>query len=214
MDDKTPKLSSKQRRILDYIRSEVKRRGYPPSVREIGDALGLSSSSTVHGHLRRLESKGFIRRDPTKPRAIEVLQGDETPTPPPVAKADWRTVPVPLLGRVTAGAPILAVENIEETYPLPFDLVRSEDAFMLSVRGESMADAGIHDGDLVIVRRQSTATNGEIVVAMIDDEATVKRFFRESDRIRLQPENPSFEPIYVRDVTILGKVVGLYRRLS
>lgn len=199
-------LSTRQKQILSYIKETLRAKGYPPSVREIGESVGLSSSSTVHSHLAKLEELGFIRRDPTKPRAIDVL--DEAP---------WRQkamTPVPLVGRVTAGQPILAEENIEETYPLPTELVGAENVFMLAVRGESMINAGILDGDYVLVRDQDTARNGEIVVAMVgDDEATVKRFFRERDHIRLQPENDFFEPILSREVTILGKVVGVFRKI-
>lgn len=200
-------LSTRQKQILAYIKETLRIKGYPPSVREIGEAVGLSSSSTVHSHLSKLEELGFIRRDPTKPRAIEVL--DEAP---------WRQkalTPVPMVGRVTAGQPILAVENIEEVYPLPTEFVGNDDnVFMLAVRGDSMINAGILDGDLVIVREQNTARNGDIVVALLDgEEATVKRFYKERDYIRLQPENNYMEPIYSQNVTILGKVVGLYRRL-
>ncbi len=199
-------LSSRQKQILSYIKDTLRAKGYPPSVREIGEAVGLSSSSTVHSHLAKLEECGFIRRDPTKPRAIDVL--DETP---------WRQkamTPVPLVGRVTAGQPILAVENIEETYSLPTELVGGDSVFMLAVQGDSMVNAGILDGDYVLVRDQDTARNGEIVVAMVgDDEATVKRFFRERDHIRLQPENDLLEPIISREVSILGKVVGVFRKI-
>lgn len=198
-------LTQRQQEILEFIRKVVRERGYPPSVREIGEAIGLSSSSTVHGHLDRLEEKGLIRRDPTKPRAIEVIDDREMRT--------RRLIQVPVVGRVTAGQPILAVENIEESYPLPFDLVRAEDVFMLTVRGESMIEAGIFDGDYVLVRKQESAQNGDIVVAMIGDEATVKRFFKENGHFRLQPENPTMAPIIVNEVSILGKVVGLFRRL-
>lgn len=199
-------LGARQRQILAYIKDTLRAKGYPPSVREIGEAVGLSSSSTVHTHLEKLEEMGLIRRDPTKPRAIEVL--DEAP---------WRQkslTPVPLVGRVTAGQPILAVENIEETYPLPTELVGDDNVFMLTVQGASMINAGIFNGDFVLVREQSTARNGDIVVALIDnEEATVKRFFKEKDIIRLQPENDNMDPIYARDVSILGKVVGVFRRL-
>ncbi len=198
-------LTSRQQEILEYIRRVVRERGYPPSVREIGEAIGLSSSSTVHGHLDRLEEKGLIRRDPTKPRALEVVDDREMRA--------RRLIQVPVVGRVTAGEPILAVENIEESYPLPFDLVRHENVFMLTVRGESMIEAGIFDGDYVLVRKQDTAQNGDVVVAMVGDEATVKRFFKENGRFRLQPENPTMAPIIVSEVTILGKVIGLFRRL-
>lgn len=200
-------LTDRQQQILDYIKEQIRQKGYPPSVREIGESVGLSSSSTVHGHLARLEEKGYIRRDPTKPRAIEITEGDFYLT-------KHRTVNVPLVGRVTAGAPILAVENLEDSFPLPYELVRDEDVFMLAVRGESMIDAGILDGDYVIVRRQSDARNGDIVVALVgEEEATVKRFFREKDHIRLQPENRYMEPIIAQDVSILGKVIALFRRI-
>lgn len=198
-------LSSRQREILEFIQQELQRKGYPPSVREIGEAVGLSSSSTVHAHLERLEEMGYIRRDPTKPRAIEVLFGEPTVIPPSI-------ISVPVIGQVTAGMPILAVENIEEYFPLPKDFARYEDVFMLKIRGESMIEAGIFDGDLVLVKKDSSAINGEIVVAMIEDEATVKRFFREDSRYRLQPENSSMEPIYAKEVSIIGKVIGLVRR--
>lgn len=198
-------LSSRQQAILNFILQNIRQKGYPPSVREIGEAVGLSSSSTVHGHLNQMEEKGYIRRDPTKPRAIEILTGENT------AATTKTMIPVPLLGRITAGSPILAVENIEETYPLPYDLVRHHDVFMLTVVGESMIDAGIMDGDYVIVRQQSTANNGDIVVAMIGEEATVKRFYKEKDHFRLQPENKYMSPIYAKDVAVLGKVIGVFR---
>ncbi|WP_409292442.1 transcriptional repressor LexA [Peribacillus sp. SCS-37] len=204
------KLSKRQIDILDFIKGEVKLKGYPPSVREIGEAVGLASSSTVHGHLARLESKGLIRRDPTKPRAIEILDLYEGSHIPKVS-----VVNVPLLGKVTAGQPITAIENIEEYFPLPEHLVPHDDhVFMLEVMGDSMIEAGILDGDFVIVRQQKTANNSDIVVAMTDeDEATVKRFFKEKDFIRLQPENSSMEPIILQNVSILGKVIGLYRQI-
>jgi repressor LexA len=198
-------INNRQKQILKHIKDTLRSKGYPPSVREIGEAVGLSSSSTVHGHLAKLEEMGFIKRDPTKPRAIDVL--DEAP---------WRQkrlTPIPLIGKVTAGQPILAIENIEETYPLPTELVGEEETFMLTVQGDSMMNAGILDGDLIIVRVQRSANNGDIIVAMIDDEATVKRFYKEHDRIRLQPENPAYDPIFSRDVTILGKVIGVFRLL-
>ncbi|MDR5703770.1 MAG: transcriptional repressor LexA [Armatimonadota bacterium] len=199
-------LTKRQREILSYIQEYTRSRGYPPSVREIGRALGLTSSSTVHSHLAALEKKGYIHRDPTKPRAIEILR-DETSLPMK------RVVPVPIIGRVTAGQPILAVENIEDVFPLPWDFVRGEEVFLLRVRGDSMVGAGIFDGDLLLVRRQQTAENGDIVVALLEDEATVKRFYKEREYIRLQPENPAMEPILVRDVVILGKAIALIRRL-
>jgi len=201
-------LTARQRQILDFIRSEIHRRGFPPSVREIGEAVGLSSSSTVHAHLAALEAKGYLRRDPSKPRALEVLDYRDTER-----AIDYGGVrAVPLVGQVAAGSPILAAENIEQTMPLPAEFAGDE-AFILRVRGESMIDAGIMDGDFVVVRQQPTASNGDIVVAMIEDDATVKTFHREADRIRLQPENATMEPIYARDPVILGKVVALFRRL-
>ncbi|HZX47100.1 MAG TPA: transcriptional repressor LexA [Clostridia bacterium] len=199
-------LSGKQLEVLEFIKSEHFKKGYPPSVREICEAVGLKSTSTVHGHLERLERKGLIRRDPTKPRAIEVLDI----SPLSIARD---MVEVPIVGRVTAGQPILAVENIEDTFPLPADFLRGDDSFILTVRGESMIEAGILDGDYVVVKQQNYANNGDIVVALIEDEATVKRFYKEKDHIRLQPENSLMEPILVQDVTILGKVTGVFRRL-
>jgi repressor LexA len=201
-------LTRRQQEILDFVRAEVHRRGYPPSVREIGEAVGLSSSSTVHSHLAALEAKGFLRRDPSKPRALEVLDFRDTD-----AAIDYgRAHAVPVVGQVAAGEPILAAENIEQTMLLPAEF-SGEQTFILKVRGESMIEAGILDGDFVVIRQQNHANNGDIVVAMIEDEATVKRYFREADRIRLQPENSSMEPIYARDVQILGKVVALFRRV-
>lgn len=202
------KLSKRQQDILNFIKDEVKLKGYPPSVREIGEAVGLASSSTVHGHLARLETKGLIRRDPTKPRAIEILDLAEG-----AEAINYKVVNVPIVGKVTAGMPITAVENVEEYFPLPERLAPAdEQVFMLEIMGESMIEAGILDGDYVVVRQQSTANNGDIIVAMTeDDEATVKRFFKEKDRIRLQPENSTMEPIILRNVSILGKVIGVYR---
>lgn len=201
------KISNRQQSILEFIKNEVREKGYPPSVREIGEAVGLASSSTVHGHLDRLEKKGLIRRDPTKPRAIEILDQEDVDgiIRPSVSQ-------VPIVGKVTAGIPITATENIEEYFPLPSHFVGNDDVFILNVIGESMIEAGIHNGDYVIVRQQQTASNGDIVVAMTeDDEATVKTFYREKDHIRLQPENSAMEPIRLLNVTILGKVVGLFR---
>ncbi|TWI59348.1 transcriptional repressor LexA [Halalkalibacter nanhaiisediminis] len=204
------KLSKRQVEILDFIKVEVKKKGYPPSVREIGEAVGLASSSTVHGHLSRLEKKGFIRRDPTKPRAIEVLDLESETTPNP----DKKTTYVPIIGKVTAGVPITAIENVEDYLPLPEHLVSNEQTYVLVIQGESMIEAGIFDGDMVIVRQQQTANNGDIIVAMTEDnEATVKRFFREKDYIRLQPENSTMDPILLKDVTVLGKVVGVFRTI-
>ena len=203
-------LSKRQQEILDFIKRSVREKGYPPSVREIGKAVGLSSSSTVHGHLARLEAKGLIRRDPTKPRAIEILDNN------PVIEADFNVRKVPVVGRVTAGQPITAIENIEDYFPLPENIAPGGDqVFMLEVIGDSMIEAGILDGDYVIVRQQQTAENGDIVVAMTeDDEATVKRFYKENNYIRLQPENSTMDPIIVTNVTILGKVIGVYRKID
>ncbi|MFZ5644202.1 MAG: transcriptional repressor LexA [Bacillota bacterium] len=198
-------LTSREAAIVEFIKNNIKTRGYPPSVREIGLAVGLKSSSTVHGYLKRLEDKGFIRRDPTKPRAVELIGlGGRL-------KEDDINV-VPVLGRVAAGQPLLASESHDYSLPLPVSYFGDGEFFMLTIRGESMIEAGIHEGDLVVVRQQPTANNGDIVVALIEEEATVKRLFREKDHIRLQPENQSMEPIITRDVKILGKVVGLLRR--
>lgn len=194
--------SEKKMQILDFIRREIDDKGYPPSVREICLAVGLKSTSTVHAHLNRLEEEGYIRRDATKPRALELTD-----------TATVRGRSVPLVGRVTAGMPILAQQNIEEYYMLPQNLVGGDEVFILSVQGESMIEAGILDGDFVIVRRQSHAENGDIVVAMIDDEATVKRIFYEKTRVRLQPENSAMQPIYARDFTVLGRVIALFRQM-
>ncbi|HEY3318709.1 MAG TPA: transcriptional repressor LexA [Coriobacteriia bacterium] len=205
----TRDLTRRQQQILDFIRAEIHRRGFPPAVREIGEAVGLSSSSTVHSHLAALEAKGFIRRDPSKPRALEVLDYRDADR-----AIDYGQVrAVPLVGQVAAGVPILAAENIDATVPLPADFA-DENTFILKVKGDSMIEAGILDGDFVVVRQQQAATDGDIVVAMLgDEEATVKRFFKEPDRVRLQPENSSMEPIYSRDVAILGKVQALFRRV-
>ncbi len=205
------KLSKRQQMILDFIKEEVNDKGYPPSVREIAAAVGLASSSTVHGHLERLETKGYIRRDPTKPRAIEILDQDLEENIPK-DKARY----APLIGKVTAGVPITAVENIEEYIPIPSSHTSPDDnLFVLVIEGESMIEAGIYDGDMVVVKQQNTANNGDIVVAMTeDDEATVKRFFKEENKIRLQPENATMEPLYYDNVSILGKVIGLYRNIQ
>ncbi|KEO83475.1 transcriptional repressor LexA [Tumebacillus flagellatus] len=206
------KLSKRQQEIMDFIKNEVRAKGYPPSVREIGEAVGLASSSTVHGHLARLEQKGLIRRDPTKPRAIEVLDLEADTES---GRFEYSTVMAPIIGKVTAGQPITAIENVEDYFPLPTSFVGDSSVFLLNVSGDSMIDAGIFDGDLVIVRQQATAHNGEIVVAMTeDDEATVKRFYKEADHIRLQPENPTLEPMRYNNVTILGKVIGIFRHID
>lgn len=203
-------LTDRQRQVLEFIKAEVRLKGFPPTVRDIGEAVGLSSSSTVHAHLAALEAKGLIRRDPTKPRALEVVGRDLSPASPPLPS---NVVALPVIGAVAAGAPILAVENVESTITLPTEVVRDDSTFVLRVKGDSMVEAGILDGDFVVVRQQPTAVNGDIVVALLEDEATVKRYFREPDRIRLQPENAAMEPIYVREVTIVGKVVAVFRRM-
>ncbi|QUH31640.1 transcriptional repressor LexA [Vallitalea guaymasensis] len=198
-------LSEKQIKILNFIKSEILNKGYPPAVREICDAVGLKSTSTVHGHLERLEKKGIIRRDPTKPRAIEIIDESFSPT-------RRELVSVPIVGRVAAGEPLLAVENIEEYFPIPAEFIPNKQTFMLNVNGTSMIEAGIYDGDLILVQQQNQAVDRDIVVALLDDSVTVKRFFREPDHIRLQPENSSMTPIIVDDVKIIGKVIGLFRR--
>lgn len=200
-------LSNRQMLILDFIKAEVSERGYPPSVREIAKAVGLASSSTVHGHLAKIEEKGFIKRDPTKPRAIEIIEQDSH-----IHKDTARYIPV--LGKVTAGVPITAVENIDEYVPVPGSSASDADnLFILVIEGDSMINAGIFDGDQVVVKQQNTAENGDIVVAMTDqDEATVKRFFKEKDHFRLQAENDALDPILLDSVAILGKVIGLYRK--
>lgn len=201
------KVSKRQQAILDFIKDEVKKKGYPPSVREIGKAVGLASSSTVHSHLSQLEKKGFIKRDPTKPRAIEILDKEDL-------EASNDVVKVPIIGKVTAGQPITAIENVEDYFFLPKKSARGESLFMLLVEGDSMIEAGIFDRDYVIVKQQSTADNGDIIVAMTEEnEATVKRFYKEKNHIRLQPENVSMEPIILKNVSILGKVIGVYREI-
>jgi repressor LexA len=194
----------KQSEIYEYIKDQIRTKGYPPSVREICAAVGLKSTSTVHGHLQRLEKKGFIKRDPTKPRAIELV--DST-----VYKKEM--INIPIIGTVTAGTPILAVENIEDTFALPVNFIKSNnELFILKIHGESMIDAGIMDEDFAILEQTNSAENGDIIVALIENEATIKRFYRENGYIRLQPENKTMEPIIVKDCKIIGRLVGLYRK--
>ena len=200
-------LFRSQTEILECIKTEVRSRGYPPSVREIGMAVGLNSSATVHSHLARLEAKGYIRRDPTKPRAIEITDGSA------LVEVSVNTIAIPILGKVTAGEPMLAVENIDDYFTIPAHFVPSGEIFMLNIKGDSMIEAGIYDGDMVLVKRQSTAKNGDIVVALMGEEATVKTFYRDATRVRLQPENRALQPIFPEEVAILGKVVGLYRTM-
>ena len=208
-------LSQRQKEILEFVNSHVDAHGYPPTVREIGQAVGLTSPSTVHAHLAKLESAGLIRRDATKPRALEVIEGGRSrrvPEATPPAAPVGATV-LPLVGQVAAGSPVVAEDQIEEYLPLPDQFCRDAD-FVLAVRGDSMSKAGILDGDFVVVRKQSEARNGEIVVALVGDEdATVKRFFRENGRVRLQPENDALEPMYPEQVSILGSVQAVFRRL-
>lgn len=195
--------SNKQTEIYEYIKQHILDKGYPPSVREICDAVGLRSTSTVHGHLDRLQAKGLIRKDPTKPRAIELIKDS-------VIKKE--IIDIPVVGKITAGQPILAVENIEDTFSIPINYIRSNnELFVLNVSGESMIEAGIFDGDMVILEKTDFAENGDIVAALIENEATLKRFFKEKDHIRLQPENRTMDPIIVDSCKILGKLVGLYR---
>ena len=201
------KISPKQQEILDYIKSQILERGFPPAVRDICDAVHLKSTSSVHSHLETLEKNGFIRRDPTKPRAIEILDDSFNFT-------RREMVNVPMIGRVAAGEPILADQNIENYFPIPMEFMPNNQTFMLKVKGESMINAGIFDGDLVLVEQCQTARNGEMVVALIEDGATVKTFYKEKDAIRLQPENDSMDPIIVTDVKILGKVIGVFRFLA
>ncbi|MGQ0550248.1 MAG: transcriptional repressor LexA [Armatimonadota bacterium] len=199
-------LTRRQSDILTFVRRYTESHGYPPSVREIGQAMGVTSSSTVHSHLAALERKGYLRRDPSKPRALEILRDNGAPAA--------RTVTLPVVGRVAAGAPLLAEQNIDEYMAVPADMLSGAEGFVLKVRGDSMIGAGIQDGDLLVVRRQPTATNGDIVVARLDDEATVKQFFREKDRVRLQPANEALEPVYAREVIVEGKAIAVIRRLN
>ena len=198
------KITAKQREILEYIKNEIINKGYPPAVREICEAVRLKSTSSVHSHLESLEKNGYIRRDPTKPRAIEIM--DEH-----FNMARREVVNVPVIGNVAAGQPMLAVENIESYFPIPAEMMPNQETFMLNVKGESMINAGIFDGDKVLVQKQPVARNGEIVVALVEDSATVKTFYKERGYIRLQPENDAMEPIILPDCKILGKVFGVFR---
>lgn len=213
-------ITSKQLTILKFIRAHVNKKGYPPSVREICSEVGLKSTSTVHGHLSRLEAKGYIRRDPSKPRAIEVLlPGEEFGDTDINTNIQNNNVEqanvsmVPIVGKVSAGQPILAVENIEDQFPMPTNFVDDGDYFMLQISGDSMIEIGINDHDYVLVRQQNNAKNGEVVIALLDDSATCKTFYKEDSRIRLQPENSSLSPIYSQDISVLGIVKGVYRRM-
>ena len=196
------KISSKQREILEYIKQEILNKGYPPAVREICEAVHLKSTSSVHSHLETLEKNGYIRRDPTKPRAIEIIDDNFNLTRREV-------VNVPIIGQVAAGQPLLAVENIENYFPIPTEFMPNAETFMLKVKGDSMINAGIFNGDKILVQKQSDAQNGDIVVALVDDSATVKTFYKEDGHFRLQPENDTMDPIIVNECSILGKVFGL-----
>jgi len=198
------KITSKQKEILEFMKNEILSKGYPPAVREICEAVNLKSTSSVHSHLETLEKNGYIRRDPAKPRAIEIVDDNFNLTRREI-------VNVPIVGTVTAGQPILAVENIESYFPIPMDYMPNQETFMLKVRGESMINAGIFDGDTILVQKQPHAKNGDFVVALIEDSVTVKTFYKEKDFYRLQPENDYMEPIIVPEVEILGKVIGLFR---
>ena len=206
----------KERAILKFIEEQVIENGYPPSVREIGKAIGLSSTATVHAYLEKLEKQGFIKKQDKKGRTLKVIKGSDGK---PINKsnknfyAQKELVDVPIIGKITAGQPILAVENVTDTFPIPIDFVGNSESFMLTVRGESMIEAGILDGDYILVKKQNSARNGEIVVALIGEEATVKTFYKEKDHIRLQPENSTMDPIIVPDCQILGKVAGVFRKM-
>ena len=201
------KISSKQREILEYIKQEILNKGYPPAVREICEAVHLKSTSSVHSHLETLEKNGYIRRDPTKPRAIEIIDDNFNLTRREV-------VNVPIIGQVAAGQPLLAVENIENYFPIPTEFMPNAETFMLKVKGDSMINAGIFNGDKILVQKQSDAQNGDIVVALVDDSATVKTFYKEDGHFRLQPENDTMDPIIVNECSILGKVFGIMRFLN
>lgn len=198
------KISDKQREILEYMKEQILQKGYPPAVREICQAVNLKSTSSVHSHLETLEKNGYIRRDPTKPRAIEILDDDFNLTRREV-------VNVPIIGQVAAGEPILAEQNIQDYFPIPAEMMPNAESFMLKVKGESMINAGILSGDTVLVQKQNTAKNGDMVVALVDDSATVKTFYKEDGHFRLQPENDTMDPIIVENCEILGKVFGVFR---
>ena len=209
-------LNKREKAILRAIEKSVEAKGYAPSVREIGKEVGLSSTATVHGYLERLQDTDYIRKEDNKGRTLKLLKNSEGEAIIDKKKdfyTDRELVDVPLVGKITAGAPILAIENITDSFPIPIDFVGNSESFMLTVRGESMIEAGILDGDYILVRRQKSATNGEIVVALIEDEATVKTFYKEKNHIRLQPENSTMDPIIVPDCEILGKVIGVFRKM-
>lgn len=209
-------LNKREKSILKFIEKQIAEIGYAPSVREIGKAVGLKSTATVHGYLAKLEQKGYIKKEEQKGRTLRLLKGGAGENKQNTRKDFYTSkelVEVPVIGKITAGQPILAVENVTDTFPIPIDFVGNSESFMLTVRGESMIEAGILDGDYILVKKQNTANNGEIVVALIEDEATVKTFYKEKDHIRLQPENSSMDPIIVPDCKILGKVAGVFRKM-
>ncbi len=210
-------LGKREKAILKFIEKQIQINSYPPSVREIGKAVGLKSTATVHGYLAKLEEKGYIKKESQKGRTLKLLKGGLGESKNQTSMKEFYSrkemVEVPVIGKITAGAPILAVENVTDTFPIPIDFVGNSESFMLTVRGESMIEAGILDGDYILVKKQNTANNGEIVVALIEDEATVKTFYKEKDYIRLQPENSTMDPIIVPDCKILGKVSGVFRKM-
>ena len=222
---KSIELGKREVDILNFIEKQIKQNGYPPSVREIGKSVGLSSTATVHGYLTKLEQKGYIKKENQKGRTLRLIKGTKDQNNNPnnqqiEEKTEGKNlytkkelVEVPVVGKITAGEPILAVENVSDTFPIPLDFVGNSECFMLTVSGESMIEAGILDGDYILVKKQNIARNGEIVVALIEDEATVKTFYKESDHIRLQPENSTMDPIIVKNCEILGKVAGVFRKL-
>ena len=216
MKKSSEELNKREKAILKFIEKQVKEKGYPPSVREIGKAVGLSSTATVHGYIEKLTQKGYIKKESQKGRTLKLLKGSSGKATTESRK-DFYTgremVDVPVIGKITAGEPILAVENVTDTFPIPIDFVGNCESFMLTVRGESMIEAGILNGDYILIKRQETARNGEIVVALIEDEATVKTFYKENGHIRLQPENSTMDPIIVPDCKILGKVAGVFRKM-
>ena len=211
-------LNKREKAILKFIEKQINLNGYPPSVREIGKAVDLKSTATVHGYIASLEEKGYIKKESQKGRTLKLLKGGaiegQTSTFDKEVYSSKEMVDVPVIGKITAGEPILAVENVTDTFPIPLDFVGTGESFMLTVRGESMIEAGILDGDYILVRKQNTAHNGEIVVALIGDEATVKTFYKEKDHIRLQPENSTLDPIIVPTCQILGKVSGVFRKIK
>ena len=213
----TNELGKREKAILKFIEKQIQINSYPPSVREIGKAVGLKSTATVHGYLAKLEEKGYIKKESQKGRTLKLLKGGLVENKNQTSMKEFYSgkemIEVPVIGKITAGEPILAVENVTDTFPIPIDFVGNSEAFMLTVRGESMIEAGILNGDYILVRKQNTANNGEIVVALIEDEATVKTFYKEKDHIRLQPENSTMDPIIVPDCKILGKASGVFRKM-